>query len=105
MDLSSKCSVILLIGCGSGVERIDPEDEPLGLASGLLFAGASFVIATIWPTHDRLSGAELSEHSYGIHRDEPFKVVEPINLAGRTISSKQNPQTQSAVLLRWVCLI
>lgn len=99
MDLSSKHPVVLLIGCGSGVERLDPGDEPLGLVSGLLFAGASSVIATMWPIHDRLSGAKFSEHFYGIDGDETFKIGEAIDLAGRmraaALGIKRNPQTQA----------
>lgn len=83
LDLSSKRPVMLLIGCGSGVERLDPGDEPLGLVSGLLFAGASSVIATMWPIHDRLSGAKFSEHFYGIDCDEKHKFEETIDLARR----------------------
>lgn len=99
MDLLNKHPVIVLIGCGSGVERLDPGDEPLGLVSGLLFAGASSVIATMWPIHDRLSGAKFSEHFYGIGCDETLKFDESVDLARRVrsaaLSIKMNISTQA----------
>lgn len=99
LELSSKRPVMLLIGCGSGVERLDPGDEPLGLVSGLLFAGASSVIATMWPIHDRLSGAKFSEHFYGIDCDEKHKFEESIDLARRmraaALSIKKNIPTRA----------
>ncbi|KID80943.1 tetratricopeptide repeat protein [Metarhizium guizhouense ARSEF 977] len=99
LDLSSKRPVMLLIGCGSGVERLDPGDEPLGLVSGLLFAGASSVIATMWPIQDRLSGAKFSERFYGIDSDEKHKFEGSINLARRmraaVLSIKNNIPTRA----------
>ncbi|EPE27557.1 hypothetical protein GLAREA_04348 [Glarea lozoyensis ATCC 20868] len=99
MDLSKRSPAVLLIGCGSGVERLDPGDEPLGLVSSLLFAGASSVIATMWPIHDRLSGAKFSEHFYGIDCDKKFKFEGCIDLARRmrdaALAIKRNPATQA----------
>lgn len=99
MNLLNKQPVVLLIGCGSGIERLGPGDEPLGLLSGFLFAGASSVIATMWPIHDRLSGAQFSEHFYGIDSDETLDFEKVLNLAARmraaALSIKQNPRTQA----------
>lgn len=66
LDLSNHHPLVMLIGCGSGRERIDTGDEPLGFISAFLFAGASAVLATMWPIHDRLSGAAFSNIFYGI---------------------------------------
>jgi CHAT domain-containing protein len=57
----------MLIGCGSSRERIGTGDEPLGFISAFLFAGACAVLGTMWPIHDRLSGAAFSKTFYGIN--------------------------------------
>lgn len=99
LDLSNNRPVVLLIGCGSGVERLDPGDEPLGLVSGLLFAGASSVIGTMWPIHDRLSGAKFSQYFYGIDSDQNNKLERSTNLAKRiraaALSIKNNELTRA----------
>jgi CHAT domain-containing protein len=64
-DLSKHRPLVTLIGCGSGRERIGTGDEPLGFISAFLFAGAAAVLATMWPIHDRLSGAAFSKSFYG----------------------------------------
>jgi CHAT domain-containing protein len=66
LDLSKHHPLVVLIGCGSGRERIGTGDEPLGFISAFLFAGASAVLATMWPIHDRLSGAAFSKSFYGV---------------------------------------
>ena len=58
---------VVLIGCGSGVERLNAGDEPLGLVSAFLHAGASGVVATMWPIHDSLAGAAFSEDFYDLN--------------------------------------
>lgn len=41
-------SIIMLVACQSGSERFGLGDEPLGLATGFLCAGASSVMGTLW---------------------------------------------------------
>lgn len=41
---------LTLIACESGVQQIEPGDEPLGIVSAFLFAGAASTIGTLWPT-------------------------------------------------------
>lgn len=41
---------VMLIACGSGKQEIKPGDEPMGLISAFLYAGATSVIGTLWPT-------------------------------------------------------
>ncbi|KAK3312652.1 CHAT domain-containing protein [Apodospora peruviana] len=44
-------SHVSLIACGSARQAIQPEgDEPLGVVTGLLYAGATSVTGTMWPT-------------------------------------------------------
>lgn len=41
---------LTLIACESGVQQIEPGDEPLGIISAFLFAGAASAVGTLWPT-------------------------------------------------------
>lgn len=65
--LGENSPFICLIGCGSGKERMQTGDEPLGFPSAFIYAGASAVLATLWPIHDRDSGSAFSQLYY-----EPF---------------------------------
>jgi CHAT domain len=49
-DLQLSSAVVVLLACASGEDDIAPNDDPLGLLSAFLYAGASSVIATRWPT-------------------------------------------------------
>ena len=40
---------ISLLACASAHQRFTPGDEPLGLVTALLCAGAASVLGTIWP--------------------------------------------------------
>ena len=42
--------IVMLIACESAKQRVGPSDEPLGLATGFLCAGASTVLGTLWRT-------------------------------------------------------
>lgn len=42
---------VVLIACGSSREDLGPRDEPTGLVSAFLKAGAASVLATLWPVH------------------------------------------------------
>ena len=64
LDLNQFAPFICIIGCGSGNERPGVGDEPLGLVSAFIYAGASAVVATLWPIHDSLSGAAFSREFY-----------------------------------------
>jgi CHAT domain-containing protein len=49
-DLQLDSAVVVLLACASGEDDVAPNDDPLGLLSAFLYAGASSVIATRWPT-------------------------------------------------------
>ncbi|KEY71759.1 hypothetical protein S7711_02983 [Stachybotrys chartarum IBT 7711] len=55
---------ITLIACDSATQSISVNgDEPLGLVTGLLCAGASSVLGTMWPIPS-VTGRRFSEHFY-----------------------------------------
>ena len=64
LDLRKNSPFVSVIGCGSGVEQFKTGDEPLGLISSFLYAGASTVLATLWPINDTLSGEPFSRSFY-----------------------------------------
>jgi CHAT domain-containing protein len=49
-ELQLDSAIVMLLACASGEEDIAPNDDPLGLLSAFMYAGASSVIATLWPT-------------------------------------------------------
>jgi CHAT domain-containing protein len=55
---------ITLIACDSASQSISAGDEPLGIVTALLCAGASSVLGTIWPTSSR-TGRNFSTEFYG----------------------------------------
>lgn len=48
-DLKLNKPLVALMACGSSTQRISAGDEPLGLVTALLCAGAASVIGTLWP--------------------------------------------------------
>jgi len=57
ISASLQASLCLLLGCGSGVQEISKADDALGLVNGFLAAGATTVVATLWP----LNSADAAE--------------------------------------------
>ncbi|EJD47982.1 hypothetical protein AURDEDRAFT_151154 [Auricularia subglabra TFB-10046 SS5] len=57
---------ISLIACGSGQQYIAPGDEPSGLIPALLVAGATSIVATLWPVRDDdgLAFSSVFYHSF-----------------------------------------
>ncbi|RVD88832.1 uncharacterized protein DFL_003004 [Arthrobotrys flagrans] len=55
--------LVTVIACLSGGQQIMTGDEPVGIVPALLAAGASSVIATMWPT-DSASGLKFGEILY-----------------------------------------
>ncbi|MCG8460451.1 MAG: CHAT domain-containing protein, partial [Holophagales bacterium] len=45
--------LVVLSGCGTGLAAVRGADELVGLARGLLFAGARSTLVTLWDVHDR----------------------------------------------------
>jgi len=56
-------SLVTLIACSSGVQQINPGDEPTGLVPAFLCAGANAVVGTLWPVQD-IYGKEFSKLFY-----------------------------------------
>jgi CHAT domain-containing protein len=49
-EIQLSAATVVLLACTSGEEDISPNDNPLGMLSAFMYAGASTVIATLWPT-------------------------------------------------------
>jgi CHAT domain-containing protein len=52
-QLRLSAELVTLSGCGTGLSVTVGGDEQLGLVRGLLYAGASAVLLTLWDAHDR----------------------------------------------------
>jgi CHAT domain-containing protein len=62
-DLQLDSAVVVLLACASGEDDVAPNDDPLGLLSAFLYAGASSVIATRWPTQTS-DARDFAKHFY-----------------------------------------
>jgi CHAT domain-containing protein len=56
--------LVTLIACGSATQSINQGDEPLGLVSAMLCAGAPSVVGTMWPIASGF-GREFVKSFYG----------------------------------------
>ncbi len=57
-DLELDADLVVLSGCGTGLSAVLGADELVGLARGLLYAGARSLLLTLWDVADS-SAAEL----------------------------------------------
>lgn len=51
-DLSLAAELVVLSGCGTGLNAVLGGEELVGLTRGLLYAGAQSVVVTLWDVHD-----------------------------------------------------
>ena len=51
-DLELDADLVVLSGCGTGLAEVTAADELVGLARGLLYAGARSVLVTLWDVND-----------------------------------------------------
>ena len=56
-------SHVSLLACASAVQEFQPGDEPLGLVTAFLAAGATSVLGTLWPVQSSAARV-FSEHFY-----------------------------------------
>jgi hypothetical protein len=56
-DLRLSAELVTLSGCGTGLSVVVGGDEQLGLARGLLYAGARAVLLSLWDAHDDSTSA------------------------------------------------
>lgn len=63
-QLQMSCELVVLSGCGTGLNVVVGGDELLGLVRGLLYAGARAVLVTLWDVNDQ-SVAEFMKSFYG----------------------------------------
>lgn len=52
-NLEVGAELVVLSGCGTGLNVVASGDELIGLTRGLLYAGTPAVLATLWDVHDR----------------------------------------------------
>lgn len=78
-DFRVKASHISLLACSSAVQRFQAGDEPLGLVTAFLSAGATSVLGTLWPVqspaarrfteyfYTHLLQSAREEYEYGVY--------------------------------------
>ena len=76
-SLRLDAELIVLSGCGTGLNAVLGADELLGLTRGLLYAGAQSVLVTLWDVHDASTAAFMrrfySNLSPGVGRAEALR--------------------------------
>jgi CHAT domain-containing protein len=95
-DIKLQAPHITLVACDSASQGIAVGDEPLGLVTALLCAGASSVIGTLWITPSR-TGREFSEHFYAsINATDTSEEITNLAMALRkaVIALRRNPRTR-----------
>lgn len=63
LNMFANAPHLTIIGCDSGTQSIGAGDEPLGLMSAFLYAGATSVIGCLWPVESS-AGRVFSERFY-----------------------------------------
>jgi CHAT domain-containing protein len=58
--------LVVLSGCGTGLNVVVGGDETIGLIRGLLYAGASSVVVSLWDVNDRSTAAFMRELYAGL---------------------------------------
>jgi CHAT domain-containing protein len=53
-------ALVVLSGCGTGLNVVESGDELIGLTRGLLYAGAHSAMVTLWDVHDRSTADFMS---------------------------------------------
>ncbi len=56
-NLRLSTEMVVLSGCGTGLNAVLGADELLGLTRGVLYAGAKSVLVTLWDVHDASTAA------------------------------------------------
>lgn len=84
-QLRLECDLLVLSGCGTGLNVITSGDELLGLIRGLLYAGARSVLLSLWNVHDR-TAAEFMSSFYRHWQDGASK---PLALQAAMIELRQ----------------
>ena len=62
--------LLTLSGCGTGLNVIAAGDELLGLARGLLCAGAQSLLLSLWDVHDRATAEFMTSFYSHLQRQE-----------------------------------
>ncbi|KAF5614107.1 tetratricopeptide repeat [Fusarium sp. NRRL 25303] len=81
LDLAA---VVVLLACASGEDDMAPNDDPLGFLSAFLYAGATSVVATRWPTQTedaRMFAAAFYSHVFATRRDGVVNLAHAVQAA------------------------
>ena len=79
-NLRLPVELLTLSGCATGLSVVAEGDEIMGLARGLLYAGAQTLLLTLWDVHDR-STAGFMRSFYAHLRDERTSKARALQLA------------------------
>lgn len=96
--LALRAELVTLSACSSGVGRVAPGDELLGLQRAFLYAGAPAVLCTLWEAADLVAPLLLDQFYAGLLRGEPAAAaLRDAQLALRATTGRE----LLATLARW----
>ena len=84
--------LITLSGCSTGLNVVGAGDELIGLARGLLHAGAQSLVLSLWDVHDK-STAEFMVFFYSLLRQGQSKAAA---LRGAMLAMRSSFETKSS---------
>jgi CHAT domain-containing protein len=87
-NLRLPVELLTLSGCATGLSVVAEGDEIMGLARGLLYAGAQSLLLTLWDVHDR-STAEFMRSFYAHMRDERTSKARALQVAMLELREKR----------------
>lgn len=97
-DMRLDAPNVLFLACGSAKQQIELGDEPLGLVTALLCAGAASVVGTIWPVTSSSAREFAKVYLKQISQAQDDENLGVVNLAralqAAVVALKRDPYTR-----------
>lgn len=112
-NLKLKSPHISLMACGSASQMISPGDEPLGIVTALLCAGAASIIGTMWPVasasartfaelfHSELLDMRQGQQSNFVHKKDDGADVFNLAIALQRAVMKMKRHREARLPYHW----
>ncbi len=91
-DLDLQTDLVVLSACDTAMGRQVRGEGLVGLVQGFFYAGASRVLATLWPVEDEAT-AELMDRFYGYLLEEEMSPAQALRRA--QIDIKKEPRWEA----------
>jgi len=82
-DLKLNADLVTLSACETGLGRVRSGDDVVGFSRGLLFAGASSIVATLWKVDDQATSALMQAFYKGLRTHDKAEALRLAQLETR----------------------